>query len=63
MTIMLPEDLVEQATRESGENLTSTIRRGLELIAAKSTYKKALFLKGKVDLKLDLMESRKDRDE
>ena len=60
---MIPTELADRATEASGENLTATIRRGLELVAAKSAYRKALALKGKIDLKLDLEESRRDRDE
>ena len=59
---MLPEELIEKATKASGEGLTPTIRMGLELIAAKSVYKDLLKLKGKVDLKLNLTQSRRDRD-
>ena len=63
ITVMIPTELADRATEASGENLTATIRRGLELVAAKSAYRKALALKGKIDLKLDLEESRRDRDE
>ena len=57
---MLPEDLLERALRASGEGITPTLRRGLELIAAKDAYKGLLRLKGKVDLKIDLDELRRD---
>ncbi len=60
VTVMLPEDLLERALRASGEGITPTLRRGLELIAAKDAYKGLLRLKGKVDLKIDLDELRRD---
>jgi hypothetical protein len=63
VTIMLPEKLLERALKASGEGITPTLRRGLELVAAKSTYQRLLKLKGKFDLKIDLKESRKDRNE
>jgi hypothetical protein len=42
---------------------TPAIRKSLELVAAKNAYKELLKLKGKVDLKLDLKASRRDRKE
>ena len=62
ITVMLPQGLLEKAMKESGEGITPTLRKGLELVAAKGVYKKLLQLKGKINLKLDLDESRKDRD-
>lgn len=63
ITVMLPEDLLERALKASGEGITPTLRKGLELVAAKDVYKGLLKLKGKFDLKLDLEELRKDRTE
>jgi len=63
ITVMLPQNLLKRAMQESGEGITPTLKKGLELIAAKGVYKKLLGLKGKIDLKLDLNESRKNRDE
>jgi hypothetical protein len=61
VTVILPTDLIDQALNASGLGLTPTLRRGLELVAAKDVYKKLLALKGKFDLDLDLEELRKDR--
>jgi len=63
VTVMLPEDLLARALKASGEGITPTLRKGLELVAAKDAYRTLLKLKGKIDLKIDLKESRKDRDE
>jgi hypothetical protein len=60
ITVMLPIDLVERAQKASGESLTETIRRGLEIVAAKHAYKTLLALKGKFDLGIDLNELRDD---
>ncbi len=61
ITVMLPADLLERAMSASGEGLTPTLRRGLELIAAKDAYKALLELKGKFDPGISLKEMRKDR--
>jgi hypothetical protein len=61
VTVMLPKALIERALNASGEGLTPTLRRGLELIAAKETYKELLSLKGKFNLGINLTEFRKDR--
>ena len=62
ITVLLPEDLLKRATTASGEGITPTLRRGLELVAAKDAYKQILKLKGKVDLNIDLNELRRDKD-
>ena len=43
----MPDELIERATQSSGEGLTATIRRGLELVAAKDTFEKIKATKGK----------------
>lgn len=63
VTVMLPSALLGRAMKASGQGLTPTLRRGLELVAARKTYAGLLELKGKLDLRLDLNELRKDRDE
>ena len=61
ITVMLPELLIKQAMDASGAGLTPTLRKGLEMVAAKSTYEKLLALKGKFALDIDLDTLRKDR--
>ncbi len=58
---MLPEELIERALKASGEGLTPTLRKGLELMAAKGAYRGLLKLKGKFDLGLDYAQVKKDR--
>lgn len=60
ITVMLPQDLIQRALEASGEGITPTLRKGLELVATRSVYDRLLKLKGKVDLKIDLDEFRKD---
>ncbi|MBI3359109.1 MAG: hypothetical protein HY201_00210 [Nitrospirae bacterium] len=60
VTVILPDALLKKATLASGEGITQTLRRGLELVAAKHAYRKLLQLKGQFDLKLNLNELRRD---
>jgi hypothetical protein len=62
VTVMLPKGLVQKAMKASGEGLTPTLRRGLELVAAKEAYRGLLKLKGKFDLGLDYDQVKKDRE-
>ncbi|MGK5085592.1 hypothetical protein WDW37_20070 [Bdellovibrionota bacterium FG-1] len=61
VTVLLPEDLITKALQASGEGLTPTLRKGLELIAAKAAYQGLLKLKGKFDLGLNYVQVKKDR--
>ena len=61
VTIEVPEDLLRRARQSTGEGITATVRRGLELVAARGAYEKLRALRGKVRLSLDLEELRRDR--
>ncbi len=61
VTMELPVDLIEIAQKSTGEGLTQTVRKGLELLAAQNAYDGLRKLRGKLDLKLDLSSLRKDR--
>lgn len=65
ITANLPEELLARAMEASGEGLTPTLRRGLELVAAQKVFQRILKAKGKYPngIGLDLESSRKDRDE
>jgi hypothetical protein len=62
VTLMLPVDLIARALEASGEGLTPTLRKGLELVAARGAYTGLLKLKGKFDLGLDYKQVKKDRE-
>lgn len=62
VTVLLPEELIRKATTASGVGITSTLRRGLELLVVESAYEQLRSMKGKLDLNLSLNESRQDRD-
>ena len=61
ITVEVPEDLLERARKSSGEGITGTVRRGLELVAAGRAYDELRKLRGKVRLGLDLVALREDR--
>jgi hypothetical protein len=61
ITVEVPEDLIDRALQASGEGVTATVRRGLELVAAGRAYQDLKALRGKVRLSLDLERLREDR--
>jgi len=61
ITLEVPEDLLERALASSGEGVTRTVRRGLELVAAGRAYDELRQLRGKVKLGIDLNTLREDR--
>lgn len=54
VTVELPRNLLERARRTTGEGITATIRRGLELLAARQSYRQLRKLRGKVRLSVDV---------
>jgi hypothetical protein len=60
VTVMLPKDLVDRATKVSGLGVTPTIRKGLEAVAASDAYKRILRRRGKVHFSIDVDELRRD---
>ena len=61
VTVELPPDLLRRAQKASGEGVTSTIRRGLELIAAGQAYRDLRKLRGRVSFSVDVDALRDDR--
>lgn len=61
VTIEVPAELLRRAQRSTGEGITATIRRGLELVATRTAYEELRRLRGKVRLSIDLDELRQDR--
>lgn len=57
----LPVDLVRRAQDSTGEGLTATIRKGLELVAAGRAADELRQLRGKVKFSIDWRELREDR--
>jgi hypothetical protein len=61
ITVEVSEELLERARRTSGEGITGTVRRGLELVAAGRAYDELRKLRGKVRMGIDLEALREDR--
>jgi hypothetical protein len=60
VTVELPADLLKRARASTGEGITGTIRRGLELVAAARAQERLRALRGKVKFSIDLDELRED---
>ncbi len=58
VTVNLPAKLLSEAEQVSGRGITDTIVLGLELLARRRAYAKALALKGKLRLGINLDLSR-----
>jgi hypothetical protein len=61
ITVLLPEGLLRRAQESTGEGITPTIRRGLQLVAAGRTYEGLRRLKGKVKFSVPMRRLRDDR--
>lgn len=54
VTVNLPRDLLKDASEVTGAGTTETIVQGLRILAQRRAYSKALALKGKLDLRVDV---------
>ncbi len=61
ITVQVPEELLEKALQSTGHGITSTIRQGLELVAASRAYERLRQWRGKVKFSIDLKKLREDR--
>ncbi len=61
MTANLPGDLLDAAMEVTGRGITETLVEGLRLVRRSRAYEKAMALRGKVALTVDLEESRERR--
>jgi hypothetical protein len=61
ITVEVSENLLENALASTGEGITQTVRRGLELVAAGRAYEELRRLRGKVRLGIELEALREDR--
>lgn len=61
ITVEIPEQLLKRAQKQSGEGVTGTVRRGLELLAAADAYDHLAALRGKVRFSIDLDIMRDER--
>jgi hypothetical protein len=61
VTVQLPVGLLRKARRSTGQGVTATIRRGLELVAADHAYEELRRLRGRVRVSVDWRRLREDR--
>lgn len=62
VTVELPIDLLARARESTGEGITGTIRRGLELVASSRAQERLRRLRGKVRFTVDVRALREDRE-
>jgi len=60
ITVHIPADLLTKAQKSTGEGITETVRRGLQLVAASESFEKLRQLRGKVSFSIDLAKLRED---
>jgi hypothetical protein len=60
VTVELPADLLARARESTGEGITGTIRRGLELVASSRAQEQLRKLRGKVRFTIDVRALRED---
>ncbi len=61
ITANLPSELLEQAMKTTGRGITETLIEGLERLRRADAYRKAMSLKGRIRLAVDLDVSRERR--
>ena len=58
VTANLPGDLLDDAMEVTGKGITETLVAGLQLVRRTRAYRKAMALRGKVQLDIDVDRSR-----
>jgi hypothetical protein len=58
ITANLPEDLLDDAMKVTGKGITETLVQGLRLVRRTRAYDKAMALRGRIRLDVDLDSSR-----
>jgi hypothetical protein len=61
ITANLPDELLREAMAATGRGITETLTEGLRLVKRSRAYEKAMRLKGRVVVSVDLAESRERR--
>jgi len=61
VTANLPGQLLQEAMKVTGKGITGTLVEGLRLVRRSRAYEKAMALRGKVKLAIDLDASRERR--
>jgi Arc/MetJ-type ribon-helix-helix transcriptional regulator len=61
ITVHIPEDLLRNAQKQTGQGISATVRHGLKLVAAGETFRRLRKLRGKVAINVNLDVLREDR--
>lgn len=61
VTVIVPAELLSRAQKSTGEGVTPTIRKGLELVAAARAYEQLRSLRGRVRFSVSMGTLREDR--
>ncbi|MEJ2079014.1 MAG: hypothetical protein P8020_15595 [Acidobacteriota bacterium] len=61
ITVHVPEELLRNARKQTGQGISATVRQGLRLVAAGETFRRLRGLRGKVKLDVDINALREDR--
>ena len=61
ITVHVPGDLLEQAQKATGQGITETVRRGLQLVAAGEANRQLRAMRGKMRVSIDPKALRDDR--
>lgn len=61
VTANLPAELLDEAMEATGKGITDTLTEALELVRRTRAYRKAMALRGTLQLDVDLEESRERR--
>jgi len=61
ITVEVPEALLKRSQKQSGQGVTATVRKGLELLASAEVYEKLSRMQGRVSFSIDLETMRNDR--
>lgn len=60
ITVHIPADLLEAAQAETGQGVTETVRRGLELLKRANAYRQLREMRGKFEFDMTADELRGD---
>lgn len=61
ITVEVPVDLLERAQKATGDGVTQTVRRGLQIVAASQAYARLRERRGKVHFSLNWQQLKDDR--
>lgn len=61
ITVHVEKELLRRAQRASKAGVTETVRKGLQLLAARDAYDQLLKMEGKLKVSINLDELREDR--